>query len=94
MKSIKVLQTAVVAMFVTFALVGLGLLFLGTDKIPAYGQLVQILFPLFLAQVIPALIGSPLTEYVRARAAKVTASIPMTTTPGGPADGSMPGGGG
>jgi hypothetical protein len=65
---IKILQGTVVGVFFIFCMVGLTILFGFTDKMEAYGKLVGILFPIFLAQVIPALIGSPLTDYVRALA--------------------------
>jgi hypothetical protein len=68
MKMIKLLQGAVVGMFVLFALVGLAVLFFLPDRLDAFGKLVGILFPVFLAQVIPALIGSPLTDIMRAKA--------------------------
>jgi len=66
---IKLLQGAVVGMFVLMVLVGLGVLFFAPpEKMDTYGKLVSIIFPVFLAQVVPALIGSPLTDILRAKA--------------------------
>jgi hypothetical protein len=81
---IKLLQGAVVAMFVAMVAVGLGVLFFATDKMDAFGRLIGILFPVFLSSVIPALIGSPLTDYIRssgaAKEAKA-AAVAQAATP-------------
>jgi hypothetical protein len=74
-KMVKVLQLAVVAMFVLVFAAGVLVLSFAPNRIDEFGQLVSMLFPLFLAQVIPALIGSPLTDYIRARAHAVTAKV-------------------
>jgi hypothetical protein len=71
---IKILQGAVVAMFVLMVIIGLVVLFAAPEKMDAFLKLIGGLFPIFLAQVIPALIGSPMTDYIRARAEKVRAS--------------------
>ncbi len=68
---IKILQGAVVGMFVLMVVAGVAILFAAPDKLESYKGLISTLFPIFLAQVIPALIGSPLTDYIRARAEKV-----------------------
>jgi hypothetical protein len=84
MSMIKWLQGAVVGMFVAMVAVGMGILFFATDKVEAYGRLIGILFPVFLSSVIPALIGSPLTDYMRAAgAAKETkaAAIAQAANP-------------
>jgi hypothetical protein len=77
MSMIKWLQAAVVAMFVAMVAVGLGVLFFATDKMDAFGRLIGIVFPVFLSSVIPALIGSPLTDLMgsigRAKETKATA---------------------
>jgi hypothetical protein len=67
---IKILQIATVAMFVLVVGTGLAILFFATDKIAAYGSLIGTIWPLFVAEVIPALIGKPLTEAVRNLTAK------------------------
>lgn len=64
-KSIRILQIAVVAMFVLMVVAGMAVFLFAPEKLTAYNQLIQTLFPIFLAQVIPALIGSPLTDAVR-----------------------------
>ncbi len=56
---VKILQGAVV-------------LFSTESRMPQYKEFVGIIFPIFLSMVVPALIGSPLTDYVRARAAKIS----------------------
>lgn len=68
---IKILQAAVVAVFLAFAIIGVVILFACPDSLDEFQALVNTLFPIFLAQVIPALIGSPLTDYIRAHAEKV-----------------------
>lgn len=70
MKAIRVLQTATVAMFIVMVLSGVVVLAFVPERIEAFGRLIEILFPIFLTEVIPALIGSPLTDAVRALAAK------------------------
>ena len=83
MKMIKLLQGAVVAMFVLMVAVGLAVLFFFEAKMEAFGKLLGYIFPVFLAQVIPALIGSPLTDYIRAAAdAKKQSANPLQGMPG------------
>jgi len=65
MKMIKILQLTTVAMFVLTVLGGLGILFFRRELLLDYRTLVQTLLPMFLAEVVPALIGTPLTEAVR-----------------------------
>ena len=65
MKSIKILQTAVVAIFVMVAISGVFVFWFRPEKLDDFAKFVNMLFPFFLAQVIPALIGSPLSEAVR-----------------------------
>lgn len=74
MKMVKILQLAVVAMFVLMVGVGVLVLFTAQEHMGSYIQLIEALFPVFLAQVIPALIGSPLTDIMRAKAGAITAS--------------------
>ena len=61
---IKILQIATVIQFLLFLWLGIGILLFATEKIDAYGQLMGIIFPFFLAEVVPALIGTPLKEAV------------------------------
>jgi hypothetical protein len=86
MKMIKILQGAVVAMFILMVCVGLAVLFFATEKMTAYLQLIGGLFPIFLAQVIPALVGSPMSDYIRARAANLTKPL-ISDSPGRGASG-------
>lgn len=70
MKAIKILQIATVAMFVLMVLAGIAVLVFAPDRIHVYGDLIRTLFPIFLTEVVPAMIGSPLTDAVRAIVAK------------------------
>lgn len=63
-KQIHILQFSTVMMFVMMVLCGVYILFFDTAKMDAYGRLINILFPIFVAEVIPALIGSPLSKAV------------------------------
>jgi len=67
---IKILQISTVAMFVLMVIVGLVILFGYSDKMEAYKSFLSVIWPLFVAEVIPALIGTPLTEAVRNLTAK------------------------
>jgi hypothetical protein len=67
---IKILQGITVGIFVAFSVIGFIVMLYYPDKVFAFGQLVQILFPIYIAEVIPALIGTPLTEAVRNLTAK------------------------
>ena len=80
---IKWLQGAVVGMFVLMMIAGIAVFIFAADKLGAYGQLIGILFPVFLSSVIPALIGSPLTDYIRSSAAaKETRAANPPAAPG------------
>ena len=65
MKQIKFLQISITSMFILTILSGILLLIFSPDKLTGYKMLVDTLFPLFTATIIPALIGKPLTEAVR-----------------------------
>ena len=62
---IKVLQAATVFQFFAFCVAGILVFALAPEKMDAFGKLVDIIFPLFVSEVVPALIGTPLTEAVR-----------------------------
>lgn len=86
---IKVLQLATVVMFIAIVLGGLLVLIFAPDRMAYFGQLVGILYPIFLAEVVPALIGTPLTDAVRglvARKAQAGLATPplATDAPAGP----------
>jgi len=70
-KMIKLLQLATVVMFVIIVVVGLVILFLMAEKMKEYKDLVGTIFPVFLTMVVPALIGSPLSDYMHAKAMKI-----------------------
>lgn len=71
---IRILQLSTVCLFALTVILGVILLLFASDKMPAYSQLVGTVFPLFVAEVIPALIGTPLTEAVRNLTAKKEAT--------------------
>lgn len=62
---LKLLQGAVVFMFVLVVFCGLVVLFKFPDKMDPFREFVNIIFPVFLSSVVPALIGGPLTDAVR-----------------------------
>ena len=65
MKGIKVLQWATVGTFLLFAGMGIALVLLAPERIPAFTQLLASIWPLFVAEVVPAFLGTPLKEFVR-----------------------------
>ena len=65
MKGIQVLQWTTVATFIIFAGMGIALVLLAPERIPAFTQLLASIWPLFVAEVIPAFLGTPLKEFVR-----------------------------
>lgn len=67
---LKLLQGAVVFMFVLVVFCGLVILFKFPDKMDPFREFVNIIFPVFLSSVVPALIGGPLTDAVRNLTAK------------------------
>lgn len=75
----KWLKVAVVAMFVLMVAVGVTVLFFFPGKMGEFKELVNTLFPVFLAQVIPALIGRPLTDYIQAQAKATIAKAGVFT---------------
>jgi hypothetical protein len=65
MKMIKILQGSVVIIFVATAICGIIVFIAVPMKLSYFGQLIGILWPILLTMVVPALIGTPLTEAVR-----------------------------
>jgi len=65
MKMIKILQGAVVLMFIAMVVTGILTLVYWPNKLDGYKTLVETIFPYFMSTVIPALIGKPLTEGVK-----------------------------
>lgn len=65
MKGIKVLQAATLGTFVLFVLVGLGILFFFPERMTAYRDFIGAIWPIFVAEVIPAFLGTPLKELVK-----------------------------
>lgn len=65
MSMLKILQISTVVMFVGMVVAGVIILATNPALLPAYKELVQTIFPFFLVEVVPALIGKPLTEAAR-----------------------------
>lgn len=70
MRSIKILQTATVGTFILFVVIGLVILFFDYQRLDAYGRFINIIYPIFIAEVIPAFLGTPLKEAVKKIGAK------------------------
>ena len=64
MKGIQVLQWATVGTFLLFAGMGIALVLLAPERIPAFTQLLASIWPLFVAEVVPAFLGTPLKTYL------------------------------
>lgn len=69
MTGVKVLQLSTVLTFIIFAGVGLALVIFAPEKIGPFTQLLQSIWPLFVAEVIPAFLGTPLKEYIAKKGA-------------------------
>jgi hypothetical protein len=64
--------------------VGIMVLAMAPERMDTFIRLAMALFPLFLAQVIPALIGSPLTDIMRAKAGAIAAAASASPAPATP----------
>ena len=65
MKGIKVLQGATLGTFILFVIIGLVTLFAFPEKMTAYRDFIGAIWPIFVAEVVPAFLGSPLKELVK-----------------------------
>ena len=65
MKGIKVLQGATLGTFILFVIIGLVVLFVFPEKMTAYRDFIGAIWPIFVAEVVPAFLGSPLKELVK-----------------------------
>ena len=65
MKGISVLQTATVVSFIVFVFAGFAVLIFAPDRMDVFKDLLGAIWPLFIAEVIPAFLGSPLKEYIK-----------------------------
>lgn len=70
MKGIKVLQAATLGTFVLFVIIGLVVLFAFPEKMTAFRDLIGAIWPIFVAEVVPAFLGTPLKEYVKNKGSK------------------------
>jgi uncharacterized membrane protein len=62
---LKILQGATVAMFVVMLIIGMVVLFAAPERMPAYKDFVGSVWPIFVAEIVPAFLGRPLIEAVR-----------------------------
>lgn len=68
MKGIALLQLATVLTFVVFVVTGLLLVIFAPEKMGAFTQLLASIWPIFIAEVIPAFLGTPLKAYIEKQA--------------------------
>jgi hypothetical protein len=64
-RQIKVLQFFTVVVFVSVITAGFAIVFFAPDRIGAYKEFVSAIWPLFVAEVVPAFLGVPLKEAVK-----------------------------
>jgi len=69
MKGIKLLQLTTVLTFTVFCMVGLSIVIFIPEKMPAFVQFLGAMWPIFIAEIIPAFLGTPLKEYVKTKKA-------------------------
>ena len=62
---IRILQISTIIIFLMMMMGGIITFIIFPSKLDDFQKLIDILFPIFISQVIPALIGTPLTEAVR-----------------------------
>lgn len=67
MKGIQVLQASTVGSFIVFVLAGFAVLIFAPDRMGAFRELLGSIWPIFIAEVIPAFLGTPLKEYVKGK---------------------------
>jgi hypothetical protein len=67
MKGVQVLQWSTVATFIIFVVVGFAVLLFAPERMNALSTLLTAIFPLFVAEVVPAFLGTPLKEYLKTR---------------------------
>lgn len=64
-KQVKFLQFFTVVVFIVIIVVGLVVLFLVPERMDKYKEFVGAIWPIFIAEVIPAFLGTPITEAVK-----------------------------
>jgi uncharacterized membrane protein YvlD (DUF360 family) len=64
MTGVKTLQVVTLGLFLVYVVTGFLMLFLAPDKMHGFQILGQAVFPFFLAEIIPAIIGKPLKTAV------------------------------
>jgi FtsH-binding integral membrane protein len=67
MKGVKLLQFATVITFVVFVVAGFAVLIFAPERMSALSALLTAIFPLFIAEVVPAFLGTPLKEYIKTK---------------------------
>ena len=68
--AIKFLQYSSVGIFLLVSIAGAAVMWFRPEKLPDLKEYVGMIWPFWVGEVIPALIGTPLTEAVRAFAAR------------------------
>ena len=70
MKGIKILQASTLGTFILFVVIGLAILFFYPERMDAYHTFINAIWPIFVAEVVPAFLGTPLKEYVKNKGSK------------------------
>lgn len=63
-KGVSVLQWSTVATFIVFVVAGFVVLIMAPERMGPLTNLITAIFPLFIAEVVPAFLGTPLKEYL------------------------------
>lgn len=63
LKDVEILRRTVLIVFIIFCFIGVIILIFFDNKLDAYGSLVKILLPIFLSQVVPAMLGKAIADY-------------------------------
>lgn len=69
-RMIKLLQGSVIAIFVLIVITGVVVFIIAPQKLKELKELVDIVFPFFMAELVPAIIGTPLKNAVEALKSK------------------------
>jgi len=64
---LKILQITTVSLFAATIITGVCLLFFAPDKLEGFSQLIGSVWPLFLMEIVPAFLGQPLKDFVKAK---------------------------
>lgn len=67
MKGVEFLQAATVGSFIIFVIAGFVVLIFAPDRMGAFRELLGGIWPIFIAEVIPAFLGTPLKDYIKGK---------------------------